>query len=162
MDTIRCITLENHEILGFNSAKDLLEMGGEELFVIDLDGLNNSSYNFKLYYDISKFFEIVVMSFPSRAADLVDSIVSGASKVVVSSNLEPRRISDFMTITEDLVMNYANMRGCRIFSEKGGKYYLSGRMVDLPFETVYIYGSRMDVKGYTVIDNFPEFLYSES
>lgn len=161
MDTIKCVTLSDHEIQGHGKSKDLLELGGEELFVVDLDGLSSGSYNFRLYYDISKFFEITVMSFPARAADLVDSIVAGASKVVVSSNLEAKKIEDFLTITDELVMNYANQGGCRIFSESGGRYFLSNRVVDLPFDQVYLYGSSIDSKGYTVIEGFPEFIYSE-
>lgn len=161
MDTVKCITLVGHEIQGYGKSKDLLELGGDELFVVDLDGLNSGSYNFKLYYDISKFFEITVMSFPQRAADLVDSIVSGAARVVVSSKLDTRKIADFLTITDELVMNYASMGGCKTFSERGGRYFLSNRMVDLPFERVYLYGSSIDSKGYTILEGFPEFIYSE-
>lgn len=162
METIKCIVLDNREITGYSSAKELLDLSGEELFVIDLDGLNHSSYNFKLYYEISKFFEITVMSFPDRTPDLVDTIISGASRVVVSSTITERRILDFLAITEDVVMNYGSMRGCRFFSEKGGRFYMSNRLVDLPFEKVYIYGSRTDRKGYVYIEGFPEFIYNET
>lgn len=161
MESIRCVVLDNKEITGYSSAKELLDLPGEELFVIDLDGLNSSSYNFKLYYDISKFFEITVMSFPDRTPDLVDTIISGASKVVISSTLPERRILDFLAITEDVVMNYGSMKGCRFFSEKGGRFYMSNRTVDLPFEKVYIYGSRLSRKDYIYIEGFPEFIYDE-
>lgn len=158
LETLKCVILENHEITGYADAKDLLELGGEELFVIDLDGLNRGSYNFKLYNDISKFFETTIMSFPVRAADLVDCIVAGASRVVVSSNLDDTRIRDFIGITDELVMNYANMKGCRVFSDSGGMFYLSNRTVDLPFERVFLYGGKIDAKGYTNLEGFPEFI----
>ncbi|AKA49512.1 hypothetical protein IX51_10870 [uncultured archaeon] len=162
METVKCVVLDNKEITGFVNAKTLLEFEDEEeLFVIDLDGLNKGAYNLKLYNELSKFFEITVMSFPERTADLVDSIVSGASRVVISSNLPDRVIRDFLTVTEDLVMNYANMSGCRIFSENGGKYYLSNRMVDLPFEKVYLYRGALEKKGYVVLEGFPDFMPTE-
>lgn len=162
METVKCVILDDKQITGYEDAKSLLEfVSGEDLFVIDLDGLNRGAYNLKLYYDLSKFFEITVMSFPERAADLVDSIVSGASRVVISSNLPDRIIRDFLTVTEDLVMNYANMGGCRIFSENGGKYYLSNRIVDLPFEKVFLYGGTIDREGYVVVEGFPDFVTSD-
>lgn len=162
MESVKCIILDGKSILGYADAKSILEVGDfEELFVVDLDGLNRGAYNLKLYGQLSKFFEITVMSFPDRTADLVDSIVSGASRVVVSSTLPVNTIVDFLAVTEDLVMNYAHMGVCRTFSEHGGKYFLSNRVVDLPFERVYIYGGKVDLKGYTWIDGFPDFITSD-
>ncbi len=162
MESVKCIILDNKSITGFAEAKDILEIGDiEELFVIDLDGLNRGAYNLKLYNQLSKFFEITVMNFPERTADLVDSIVSGASRTVISSKLPQRSILDFLSVTEDLVMNYANMGGCRIFSENGGKYFLSNRVVDLPFDKVYLYGGKVDIEGYVWLDGFPDLITSE-
>lgn len=160
---MKCIVLEERNISGYADAKDLLgKVEAEELFVIDLDGLNRGAYNLKLYSQISKFFEITVMNFPSRTADVVDSIVSGASRVVVSSKLPEKTIRDFLAVTEDLVMNYANIGGCRLFSDNGGKYFLSSRVVDLAFEKVYLYGGKADMKDYVWLDGFPEFLSTDT
>lgn len=162
MERVRCIILRNRRILSYHSAKDLLEMGLDELFVIDMDALDHGSYNFKLYYDLSKFFEITVMNFPRRTADVVDSIISGASRLVISSTMKEKSVIDYLTITEDLVMNYGDMKGCRTFSEHGGRYYLSNRIVDLPFKRVFIYGQEVDREGYVFIEGFPQSLPNEA
>lgn len=158
METLKCIVLEHRQITGYRNAKDMIELDTDELFIIDLDGLTRGAYNLRLYTDISKFFEITVMSFPQRTADLVDSIISGASKVVVSSTLSERTIKDFLGITEDLVMNYGKMDTCRTFSMNDGVYYLSNRMVDLPYRKVYFYGQEIDKEGYVTIHGFPDFI----
>lgn len=158
METVKCIVLEHRKITGYKNAKDLVDLDIDELFVIDLDGLTRGAYNLKLYNDIAKFFEITVMSFPQRTADLVDTIISGASRVVVSSNLSERSIKDFLGITEDLVMNYGTIQTCRIFSQNDGVYYLANRMVDLPYRKVFYYGTAVDKEGYVQLKDFPEFV----
>ncbi len=158
MESVKCIVLEHRQITGYRNAKDMIDLDTEELFVVDLDGLAKGAYNLKLYTEIAKFFEITVMSFPRRVADLVDTIISGASRVVVSSNLTERNLKDFLGITEDLVMNYGRMETCRLFSANDGVYYLSNRMVDLPYRKVYHYGQPVDKEGYIQIQNFPDFI----
>ena len=154
--SLHCIVLKGKRIAGYKNARDLLALDTDQLFIIDYDSLVTGYLNLKLYTEISKFFEIVVMNFPERGEDLMDSFVSGASRVVISDELPFDRIRSFLEISEDLVMKYGDTDKCRFFSRNGGDMYLSSREIDLQYSVVYYYGAGNVPENYVRLVDFPE------
>lgn len=153
---MKCIVLREKRIIGYEDSRDLLKLDTEQLFVVDIDSLVKGHINLKLYADISKFFEITVMNYPERGEDLMDSFISGASRVVISDEISFEKIRSFLEISEDLVMNYGNHEKCRFFSKNGGNMYLSSREVDLNYKAVFYYGNGNVPENYVRILDFPE------
>jgi hypothetical protein len=162
---MECITIENGEISGNRTQDSLLDSGIEELFVVDLDSIRSGKLNLKLYDRLSKYFDIVVMNYPYRIADLIDTFVSGASRVVLNSNVSDSMIRESLSFSDQVVMKYARNVPCKTFSLFGGNMFLSNIEVDLVYTTIYAYGIRVqsrtsmvkrDSQIIILLNNFPE------
>ncbi len=164
LDQMECITIQQGEIRDNRTLDDLLKSGIEELFVVDLDSIRRGTPNLKLYASLSKYFELVVMNYPYRVSDLIDSFVSGASRVVLSNDVSDRLIREYLSVSDQLVMKYSNGNACRAFSLLGGNMFLSNIEVNLVYSTLYAYGiriqtntaiTRKDSQKIILLDHFP-------
>jgi hypothetical protein len=161
---MECITIQHGEIRNNRTLDDLLKSGIEELFVVDLDSIRSGAPNLKLYGSLSKYFELIVMNYPYRVSDLIDTFVSGASRVVISNDITDRLIREYLSVSDQLVMKYANNTACRVFSLLGGNMFLSNIEINMIYSTLYAYGVRIqsntaitkrDSQKIIILDNFP-------
>ncbi len=150
-----CITVRDKEIVDYESIYQLLKMKVDSLFVIDYDAITKRHLNFDLYDKLSKFFEITVMNYPQTESDLTDTIINGASNVVINNNLTYRTIKTFLAVTENIAMNYSYNDTCIYFSENGGLMFLADREIMLPYKIAYNYGG-FDIKNSIKLTNFPD------
>ncbi len=150
-----CITIRNKEIVDYASIYELLKMKVDTLFVVDYDAIARGHLNFNVYDKLSKFFEITVMNYPRTESDLTDTIINGASNVVINNNLTYKTIKTFIAITENIAMNYNYNDTCIYFSENGGSMFLSNKEIMLPYKTAYNYGN-FDIKNSIKLTNFPD------
>jgi len=113
---------------------------------------------------LSKYFELIVMNYPYRVSDLIDTFVSGASRVVISNDITDRLIREYLSVSDQLVMKYANNTACRVFSLLGGNMFLSNIEINMIYSTLYAYGVRIqsntaitkrDSQKIIILDNFP-------
>jgi|ACXJ01.1.fsa_nt_gi hypothetical protein len=154
---IPSVVIRRKEIVGRKTAYDLMKEGIEELMVCDLDSIIDGKTNFKLYNELSKFFEFTVFNLIYTVGDLVDSFVAGASKVVVSPDLTADRLVSFLEISQNVVD--PNSSRFSIFQKSGGKYVMvSGRMPYQNFSGVYNIGPSMGGDNTINVDNFPSEL----
>ncbi len=151
---IPSVVIRRKEIVGRKTAYDLMKEGIEELMVCDLDSIIDGKTNFKLYNELAKFFEFTVFNLIYNVGDLVDSLVSGASKVVVSPDLTPERLASFLEISQNIVDPNSSRFG--LFQKSGGKYVMvSGRIPYQAFSGIYNIGPAMDGENMINVDNFP-------
>ena len=150
-----CITIRNKEIVDYESIYQLLKMKVDSLFVIDYDAITKRHLNFGMYDKLSKYFEITVMNYPQTESDLTDTIINGASNVVINNNLTYKTIKDFLAVTENIAMNYKYIDTCIYFSETGGPMFLADREIMLPYKMAYNYGN-FDIKNSIKLTNFPD------
>lgn len=104
MKIIPLITIKKGEILisDFNKKiKDTLDKYKDKiLYLYDLDGINRNKPNLCLFQKLSKTHELWVDAGPRSIGDIVDTIVSGASKITI--RLDLFELSDISSINEIL------------------------------------------------------------
>lgn len=157
---MKCLTISHSKILGnLDGVDDLSRLPDEEFFVIDMDALLRSKYNFNIYSTISKYVEFDLMAYPFRENDLVDMIISGASRVVINHTISEEKLKDFMEVSDQLIMHYASQFEARAFMKKGGKYLMGCSQVEVPKGiTVFYYGMPGQGEQYIQLEDFPEEL----
>ena len=136
------------------SRKDLLDTGADDLFVIDFDALAGSKLNYHVYTDLAKYFEIIVLNFPTKPIEFLDTIIAGASGVVIPDYVPDRIMEEFLSYSSEVVLNDRNPEKSATFVSLGGDMFLSEHIVQSPHRTVYSYGRREE-PGYIMLDNFP-------
>ncbi len=154
-ESIECVEIKNSTVVSRNNMQSMLSAGIEDLFVIDFDAIFRNKFNFKIYQDISKYFEITVMSLPLRIEDIMDSFISGASEIVIPGRIDPNALEDYMRTSENLVMYYQNPVVAKAFYVLGGRSFFSDRELDFPDIRVYSYSRILVKKGYIRLMNFP-------
>ncbi len=154
---IRCLILENGDIHGLPVGIPLEELEGEEIMVCDYDAIKHGKFNFKLYGRISKFFETVVVNFPVRVEDLMDSLISGASRVVLASDIEEHILGRMLAISDGVVLP-ADSPSNPYFVKNGGKFLISDREVFTRFDLCYNVGPELGSAKYVNVRGFPETL----
>ena len=157
---INTVSVSSRRIEGYSNVKELLKDDSDELFIVDFDAIKEGKYNFKLYTEFSKFFQITVMNFPRRQGDLIDSMISGCENVVLGGRIRDSDISSFIEITENLVM--FDMDKFAIFSSLGGNMFLTRRNVMYPYKKIYTYGPSLGLPREIILRNFPEDRFMES
>jgi len=104
MKIIPLITIKKGELLtsDFNTIiKDILDKYKDKiLYLYDLDGINRNKPNLCLFQKLSKTHELWVDVGPRSIGDIVDAIVSGASKITI--RLDLFELSDILSINEIL------------------------------------------------------------
>jgi len=104
MKIIPLITIKKGELLtsDFNKIiKDTLDKYKDKiLYLYDLDGINRNKPNLCLFQKLSKTHELWVDAGPRSIGDIVDAIVSGASKITI--RLDLFELSDILSINEIL------------------------------------------------------------
>jgi len=104
MKIIPLITIKKGELLtsDFNKIiKDTLDKYKDKiLYLYDLDGINRNKPNLCLFQKLSKTHELWVDAGPRSIGDIVDVIVSGASKITI--RLDLFELSDILSINEIL------------------------------------------------------------
>ncbi len=152
---MQCVTISFGEIEKYRSVQELMGLAGDEIFLIDMDAIKRGKPNFKFYQEISKYFDINVLSLISRVDDLVDSLILGCQSVVISPALSPRKISEFLEVSENIVMPYTSLPSTREFSRLGGTYFLSNTLVNYNFNLCYYYGPGDPGEKYVRLKDFP-------
>lgn len=155
---IRCLTIRNHNIEGIPTDQSLETMEGEQIMVCDYDGIYRGSYNFKIYNRVAKFFETVVFNLVRREYDYVDSLVSGASRVIVDSSISDSVLEKIMEISPDVVMPYVSSERVEFFRSIGGYSFISSRQINGPFQICYNVGTALGSEKYVDVIGFPEDL----
>ncbi|WP_393970681.1 hypothetical protein OXIME_000908 [Oxyplasma meridianum] len=157
---INTVSISSRRIEGYSNVKELLKDDSDELFIVDFDAIKEGKYNFKLYTEFAKFFQITVMNFPRRQGDLIDSMISGCENVVLGGHIQDRDISSFIEITENLVM--FDIDKFAIFSSLGGSMFLTRRNIMYPYKKIYTYGIGLGLPREIILRNFPEDKFMES
>lgn len=132
-------------------------MEGEEIMVCDYDAIFQGKFNFKLYDRIAKFFELIVVNFPSRMEDLMDSLISGAYSVVLSPDEQPETIRKMLEVSENLILPSRSL-SLSFFLDNGGRYIISDRQLPYNFRKCYIVGPEVSGERYVNVTGFPENL----
>lgn len=149
-----CVTIQDKKVSNYDNIYQILKLKVDSIFVIDYDALERRYLNIKLYEELSKFFELTIMNYPETESDLMDTIINGASVVVINDNLSYRRIAKFLEFTQNLAMKYKYIDTCIYFSEKGGNMYLTDKEIMLPYVLAYNYNN-FSIKNSVQLQNFP-------
>lgn len=152
---MQCVTIRNFQIASNLSLQKLLMSGIEELFVIDLDAIFKNKFNFHTYQDLSKYFEIVVMSLPLRVEDLMDSFIAGADKVVVSGRSDLNLLDSFMKMSDNLVLCYQDPAVANAFYQGGGREFLTDRQLNFSGSMIYSFSRLQGGDSYIQLVDFP-------
>lgn len=153
--SIQCVTLSGNKIEGFGTIQDLLEIAGDEVFLIDMNAIKKGKPSFDFYQEISKFVDVYVLSLVSKVDDLVDTLILGCEGVVISPRVEGKKLIEFLSISENLIMPYTPLPSSREFSRLGGKYFISNVMVNHNFSLTYYYGPGNPGDNYVRLKDFP-------
>jgi len=153
---IPCILISDGEVRNYSSIQELLISGTEEILAVDLDAFTKNRLNLKVYEHLAKYFDVVVLNFPTRISDMIDTIISGASAVVIPDYLPIKKLPEFMEYSSDLIMNYKMSETVIQFSKLGGTRYLSKKEVPLPVSAVYYIGTFAPAGPYIKLKDFPE------
>ncbi|EQD41789.1 hypothetical protein B1B_14376, partial [mine drainage metagenome] len=89
---MQCLIINRGRILGFEDFDELAKVPYDEAFVVDMDAIVHYHFNFKLYNELSKYIEFTLMAYPYKENDLMDIIISGASRVVINETLDEKTI----------------------------------------------------------------------
>lgn len=154
---IRCLYIEGGKISGLPDDTPIERLEGDEIMVCDLDAIYRGKFNFKIYGQIGKFLEPVVVNFPNRVEDLMDSLISGATKVVLHSTENTVSLDKMLQLSDDIVLPARNPNSS-LFIERGGKYLISDHEVFSRFDTCYNVGLPLTSEKYINVHNFPENL----
>lgn len=158
---MKCLLVNKGRISGIKNTDDLAHVPYDEAFVIDLDAIFKHHFNFKLYNELSKYVEFTLMALPETENDLMDIIVSGASRVVIGDDLNVSTIQKFLDMTEEIVMRCGTEQKAIMFHAIKGNMYLSCRTYDIPGVFFY-YGpfSKQD-SNIIPLEGFPEELKTD-
>lgn len=154
---IKCLSLRNGEIHGLSPGVPLAELEGEEVMVCDFDAINRGKMNFRLYGEISKFLEPVVLNLPSKLEDIMDSLIAGAARVIIPADIEPYSLKRMLTISDGIILP-SRSPSREYFYQEGGKYLISEREVFTRFDLCYNVGPQLKSEKYINVENFPESL----
>jgi len=154
---VYCVTIKDKKVANYENIYQILQLKVDSIFVIDYDALTHRYLNLKLYDELAKFFEITVMNYPETENDLMDTIINGASVVIINNNLTYKRIDSYLEFTQNIAMKYKYVDTCIHFSEKGGNMYLADREIMLPYTFAYNYGG-FQLKNSVRLQNFPSDL----
>ena len=149
-----CVTIKDKQVTNYENIYQILKLKVDSIFVIDYDAITHRYLNLKLYDELAKFFEITVMNYPETENDLMDTIINGASVVVINNNLTYNRIAKYLDFTQNIAMKYKYIDTCIYFSEKGGNMYLTDKEIMLPYALAYSYNG-FPVKNSVQLQNFP-------
>ncbi len=138
---IPCITVEKGNIVSGGTLQSLLTAGIEDVFVVDLDALRRNKLNFRIYESLSKYFELVVMNFPSRLSDFIDSFIYGANLVVVPDYVPIKLLHEFLDYSPNVVMNFGRNEAVAEYIKLGGRNFVSRVPVNIENVTIYYIGS---------------------
>lgn len=152
---IQCATLVGNKIENYASIQDLMEIAGDEVFLIDMNAIKKGKPSYKFYQELTKFMDVYVLSLVSRVDDLLDTLILGCESVVISPRLDSKQIKEFLTISDNLVMPYTSLPSTRDFSRFGGKNFLTNTLVSFPFDIAYYYGPGNPGDKYTHLKDFP-------
>ena len=151
---IPTVVIRDRKIIGNKTAYDLMKEGFEEILVCDMDSIITGRTNMKVYNDLAKFFEFIAFNLVYNIGELVDSIVSGASKVVISPDLSGDTLLSMLEFSQNIVIPNSEM--FQYFQQNGGKYAMTyGTEPRVEFSMVYNIGPWISKENYTNIDNFP-------
>lgn len=154
---INCLVLQEGEINGLPPEIPLEELEGEEIMVCDMDAIGKGKFNFKLYGEISKFLEPVVVNFPTRVEDMMDTLIAGASRVVLASDVTESILGRMLAISDGVVLPSDSPQK-PYFIENGGRFLISEREVFTPFDLCYNVGPDLTSEKYINVKGFPESL----
>ncbi len=149
-----CVTIKDKKVANYENIYQILQLKVDSIFVIDYDAMKNRYLNLKIYEELAKFFELTIMNYPETENDLMDTIINGASVVVINNNLTYNRIAKYLDFTQNIAMKYKYIDTCIYFSEKGGNMYLTGREIMLPYAMAYN-SSGFAIKNSVQLQNFP-------
>ncbi len=155
--SIKCLTIQGSELSGIPPGIGLEEMEGEEIMICDYDAIFRGKFNFKLYDRVAKFFELIVVNFPNRIEDLMDSLISGAYSVVLSPDEAPETLKRMLEVSENIILPYRS-ENLGFFLNNGGKYIISDRQVNVNFRKCYNVGPELSGDAYVNVSDFPENL----
>lgn len=154
---INCLSLENGTIHGLPPDVPLAQIEGDEVMVCDFDAIKKGKFNFRLYGEISKFVEAVVVNLPSRVEDVMDTLISGASKVVLASDIEIDSMRRMLGISDGIVLP-SRSPAKELYYTEGGRYLISDHEEFTRFDLCYNVGPELSSKKYINVRNFPENL----
>lgn len=109
MEIISFIRLKNKKIVSSDqlfSLKEIKELVEEDknLYVLDDDGIENDKPNLKLYQQLSERYSLWVDNGPRNLDDVVDSVMAGATTILLRTNLwQKGNISDIQETIENRV-----------------------------------------------------------
>ncbi|MHB8361913.1 MAG: hypothetical protein ACYDAO_09700 [Thermoplasmataceae archaeon] len=157
---MKCLVISHSKILGdIYGVDDLSRLPDEEFFVIDMDSLLRGKPNFQIYSIISRYVEFNLMSYPFKETDLVDMIISGASRVVVNHTISDEKLKTFMDISDQIIMHYNSSFEALAFMKKGGNFLLGCTPLSEGTQNkIFYYGMSLPGSNYIPLEGFPEEL----
>lgn len=153
--TMRCLYLETGNV-PYEVIQKLLREGSDSIFLVDRSGILRGKLNTKVYSELSKFFELHVMNYPRSVGQLQDTIISGASSVVISPDLPPKMIEDMAWMSENIILPYTNLAASEEFRIIGGSKYLTRGDVPPSYSELYYVGRNPPRDDTILLLDFPE------
>ena len=59
-----CVTIKDKQVSNYENIYQILKLKVDSIFVIDYDAITHRYLNLKLYDELAKFFELIVMNYP--------------------------------------------------------------------------------------------------
>ncbi len=153
--SIPCVTIKDSQAISRSNMQQMLLSGVENVFVVDIDAINKNRFNFKIYQELSKYFEITVMSLPLRVEDLMDSYISGASEIVIPGRISQKLLEEYMRTSESLVLLYQDPYVAQAYYLLGGRTFVSDRQLDFNNARIYSFSKILKGPGYITLTDFP-------
>ncbi len=155
---MNCLKIRGHEIYGIPSQDSLATIPWDDAMLIDYDAIINGKPDLKLYNEIAKFIEIVVFNLSYRVDDVIDSMISGASKVVIDPQTSGETMEKLLNISTDIVLPASMRDVAYTFAREGGRFFISNEIIPYEFELCYNVGTALSSDKYVDVKDFPQDL----
>jgi hypothetical protein len=109
MEIIPLLHIKNKKIvksnndLSINIIELIKKYEENQIYILDHDGINKNKPNLCLLQKLSKKYNLWVDQGPKVFGDIVDSIIAGANKITIRTDLIKNNISNFKEIIENKI-----------------------------------------------------------
>ena len=143
-------TVNNDEV------QRLVRNGSDSLFLVDRMGILRGKMSTRAYVELSKFFELHVMSYPRSLGQLEDALISGAASVVVPPDIPFEVMEEMTWLTENIILPFTGQAKALEFEKVGGTRYLARSTIPVRYESLYYVGQNPPGDNAIVLSGFPE------
>ena len=153
--TMKCLYLKGGPIDN-DEVQKLIREESDVLFLVDRNGILRGKMSTKAYSELSKFFELHVMSYPRSPGQLEDVLISGAASVVIPPDLPYGLMEEMSWLTENIILPFSSKAKALEFERLGGSRYLARADIQARHSALYYVGSTSPDGNSIVLAGFPD------